>query len=296
MADEYAHLTERKNKKLLRNSTNSNPDIHFLTASCDLGVALNGGRRGARFGAESILNSLKSLTPHKNTTWAVSELLTQKEESKIGHKASQNIYADRIANKLNNQSTFIHLGGGHDHAYPLLKALRDSYKKIVIINIDAHCDTRIDIIPHSGTPFRQGDELGFEKYQIYQLGVHQFSNDQSTIEKLKNGDMTLFGKRNLPKDFDQIGRYLDEKLEIEKDDLVFISLDADAIDGSLMSAVSAVNPNGLTMEQVKGIFHWASYGLNNQLIYGIYEYNPILDDLSNKGSKTLANLIYEIFF
>jgi formiminoglutamase len=53
------------------------------------------------------------------------------------------------------EQNIIHLGGGHDHVYPLLKAIETKYKKIIILNIDPHCDTRESEHNHSGTPFRQ---------------------------------------------------------------------------------------------------------------------------------------------
>ena len=59
-----------------------------------------------------------------------------------------------------------------------------------------------------------------------------------------------------------------------------------------MEAVSAVNPEGLPMQRVRDIFAFYQDLPQQKKIYGIYEYNPVFDNLSCKGARTLAALIY----
>lgn len=277
----------------------------FSVGSSDLGVALNGGRRGARYGAQAIINHLLKMSSHSNeliksiTTWE------QKEESYKDFNNQQSLYASRLEEIVKNIAKFknlIHLGGGHDHAFPMLKAIKNSgYKKIIIINLDAHCDTRIDDKNHSGTPFRQGDALKFDEYKVFQIGINQFSNSKQTTEPLKHGSMEIFYKDNLGKKNTQsdVQRFLNDLIDNDKDykdTILFISLDCDAIDAAFMPGVSAINPNGLTPDFVEAVFKWGrdqSYFQNT--IYGIYEYNPIFDTESAHGAKVLSRILYKTF-
>jgi formiminoglutamase len=74
--------------------------------------------------------------------------------------------------------------------------------------------------------------------------------------------------------------------------LPILSLDADALNAAYMEGVSAVNPRGLSLEVVSDIFDFY-FKLDTEKKYcGIYEYNPLYDNLSAKGARILASLIY----
>lgn len=267
----------------------------FLLGESDSGVARNGGRRGARFAPQAVLACLKKLAKHRNCPSYQISVMDQITEEKHFFQEAQTISSKRILQAQQNYhvKNFIHLGGGHDHIYPLLKALEHQFKKITIINIDAHCDTRNDQLAHSGTPFAQFAKETKADFQLIQLGIHEYANTQSTLNSVKG--MQIFTPRNLPKDFQQMINFLNETIEIEKDRTYVISLDCDAIESASMEAVSAVNHNGLSMAQVKAVFYWGKYHANSKY-YGIYEYNPVYDNLSQKGARTIAGLVYELFY
>ena len=88
----------------------------------------------------------------------------------------------------------IHLGGGHDHIYPLLRALSAQNDRITVINIDAHLDTRTDDLPHSGTPFRQfARERGCNKVNFDPIrDPIPFSNASNNFRPLERGQMKCF--------------------------------------------------------------------------------------------------------
>ena len=58
-----------------------------------------------------------------------------------------------------------------------------------------------------------------------------------------------------------------------------------------MEAVSAVNHQGLSLTTVKIIFNTIKALQPTQQYLGIYEYNPIYDNLSQKGARALTDLI-----
>ena len=200
---------------------------------------------------------------------------------------------------IQKSAKIIQIGGGHDHIYPFLKAINTKYKKITVVNIDAHLDTRLDKTFHSGTPFRQFSEEVEGDFKLIQIGIHRFANPESNFQKLAKGKMDVFTFHDLKttsKNFSQevfpiIEKIIDHQND-ENNALVF-SLDCDAIDAGIMAGVSAVNHQGLPFFVVQEILNKIK-AKKNAMYFGIYEYNPVYDNLSEKGARAIANLLYHL--
>src|SRR5690606_24005866 len=113
----------------------------------------------------------------KKYTFIAEEVSSLEEELSDFHEA-QKKETSLISGHLKKypQSFICHLGGGHDHIFPLLSALGESYSELIVINIDAHADTRTDSSFHSGTPFRQFANSYPGKFHLFQMGLHPFAN------------------------------------------------------------------------------------------------------------------------
>lgn len=272
------------------------PTHLFLTSSSDTGVYRNGGRRGTQFAPEAIINTFKKLSKLSHIeAISYSEVSTPVTEQVDFHKA-QNAEAQKIADILqSNSAQTVHIGGGHDHVYPMIKALREVYSKkhIHIINIDAHLDTRVDKLSHSGTPFRQ--LINEDKnLTLYQVGIHRYANSQSNYNDL-NQQMKVLHKYQISENLEQLTLQLDSFLpKADSNDIWVLSIDIDAIDSSVMEAVSAVNHNGLMINQIKSIMSAVKQRSVTPYL-GIYEYNPLYDNLSQKGSRAIADLLVTWF-
>jgi formiminoglutamase len=273
----------------------------ILSSPSDIGVRRNGGRNGARFAPKGILNVLKKMNKHDfQNRIDIVDVTDQSEELK-DFEDSQLKSAKKIENEINinKQNKIIHIGGGHDHAYPLLKALDNSpqFENILILNIDAHCDTRIDDKHHSGTPFRDFDNDSTKPFHLIQYGIHSFANSKSTFTPLKNGTSEtimlrdILNSKNTPL---ELLKSLMEKcpFEITEKTALYFSLDCDAICGEQMKAVSAVNPMGLPLLHVDTLLDKFKTKTSGKTIFGLYEYNPVYEDLSQLGSRGLSHLIY----
>jgi formiminoglutamase len=287
-------LSKRSADKFkIEKSSSSSAKNTILTSESDLGVIRNGGRRGANYGPKAILSAISKMTCH--TKESISQIQIRKGSSSDSFESQQKIDIAILDNALKSSSkNFWHLGGGHDHIYPLLKSLSKNYKKICVVNIDAHLDTRIDKHPHSGTPFRQFSNEFDGDFTLYQLGIHKFANTKENYAQLKNGEMKVYSTTQIQREssnFVNMNSFLEKELLIPKDHLCILSLDCDAIDSTTMEAVSAVNHDGLSLQTIKSIFSWY-FSLRQEKNYiGVYEYNPIYDNLSNKGSRAIASLI-----
>jgi formiminoglutamase len=275
--------------------------INFINFSSDEGVIRNGGRRGSSLGPVGLLNVFKKMASSSHFSFKSDEVTSiadeQKDFDEAQKKSSKKII--RALDSLSSKKT-IFLGGGHDHVYPTLIALESLHpdKKIIILNIDPHTDTRIDDFKSSGTPFRQFDEYTKKGHQLIQIGSEKFANVESSKKSLKNLSQKIYSfeeikmntmnfKENIP--------YFSKIFGSTKNDeaLYFISLDVDAIESSVMEAVSAVNHQGLPLHFIEDLFTY----LNHQLecrYFGIYEYNPVYDNLSQKGARAISSLIYRL--
>ncbi len=275
--------------------------VVFLTSSSDIGVMRNGGRNGARFAPKAILNTFKkwTLTPKLNElNWAQVEVSSQDNEKQDFQEAqkTESHKISEVLSKSHSQQVF-HLGGGHDHIYPLLVSLGQKFKKIIVLNIDAHADTRADLDPHSGTPFRQFAESFKGEFHLFQYGLHEFANGASTLSPLSHGTQyRLFYHET--KNRVNVDGFLEKiSLEITEECAFVFSLDADALESNLIEAVSAVNPHGVTREEFSNLWNFyqaMTKTRNLRPIVGIYEMNPMYDSISGKSIKSMASIIFEM--
>lgn len=269
------------------------PHLLFLKSSSDVGVIRNNGRNGARFAPQSFMFHFKKMTQdHDLKNWRFSEIEVSSQDKENENFHSAQAHEASLIKKTAplKHDLLCHIGGGHDHIYPLVTALKEDFAKIIIINIDAHADTRTDSEFHSGTPFRQLDSE-INNFKIFQIGLHPYSNSFSTLTPLKS-EMPILWKEDC---VDDLIKTFFEKItsEITDKSLVVFSLDADAIKGSQMPGVSAVNADGISLEQLKKIMtHYLELPLSHSPVVGIYELNPVYDHLSGISMNTLANFIF----
>lgn len=279
--------------------SNSRGEKHclFLKSSSDTGVIRNGGRNGARFAPQSLIATFKKFSQSDSMkTISFSEVeVADGEAEKNDFASAQKLEAQRITEALQNEkeSYLVHLGGGHDHVYPLLRAKAQEYSRIVIFNIDAHADTRTDSEFHSGTPFRQFANEYQGELHLIQLGLHPFANSFSTLSPLNKGSSSTVWKndlieKNISEVFQKASKLIDEKT------FCLFSLDADALCGFEVPGVSAVNPNGISLETLKLL--WKNYSelrFSHPWALGVYELNPVYDTLASISMRTIGSFIFE---
>lgn len=293
------NASDRDRERIIENKTApSEADILFLKSSSDIGTVRNFGRRGSNFAPEAILTIVKKLALHTGEKWSDIEMADVHLETE-DFDSAQKDYTEKFSvlfQSYTRARKFIALGGGHDHIYPILKALNEKAKKIVVINVDAHLDTRTDSFHNSGTPFRQFSRECEGSFELIQLGIHDFANAKSTmseLEKTKEVVATYDDLKNLTTHFTHNWKLFERMIPYDKSTLYFLSLDADALESGLMEGVSAVNHRGLPYHFVEELLVYCLDVLKIRHM-GIYEYNPLFDNLSQKGARALAGLIYKM--
>lgn len=270
-----------------------------LALSCsDVGVQRNGGRMGSRLGPQALIATFKKLAlPRENqATFFLDQIVSEQvtEERDFPLSIQEQTANFRCVSK---QHDLIHLGGGHDHIYPLLCALDDS--PIVVINVDAHLDTRTDAAPHSGNPFRRFAHDTKQPFYLYQIGIHPFANSTSTQSPLPNTTTRILWRAEC--DHAELVSAFLMRLESElpSNATIIFSLDCDAIAAPEMEAVSAPNHLGLSLSfvhQLVGFYRDLNQRRSARNIWGIYEFNPVYDSISSRSARGVAGLMYRMVF
>ncbi len=273
-------------------------DLQLFLSPSDIGVQENKGRLGSRFAPQAIMAVFLKLNDSEISQRVFHHSLTSQLRDLDDYSGAIDQSVEEFKKNFSSKNPLVHLGGGHDHIYSLLKGLYDlGEKNLLILNIDPHCDTRIDEKPHSGNPFRRFVQNcpGWNG-KLIQVGISEMNNNKETLRGVSNMDIFNFEQlrvlsENFSKDL-SLNDFITQKT-IEVCDRVIISIDADVIESSVMEAVSAVSYKGIPAHYLRSLMVSLLRGIKKPHALGIYEYNPLYDNLSNKGSRYLAGLIYD---
>ncbi|MGN0017973.1 MAG: agmatinase [Candidatus Gastranaerophilaceae bacterium] len=157
---------------------------------------------------------------------------TQKSLDLIEKNVKQ-IYAD-------NKKVF-GIGGEHLVTLPEFKGVYSKYKDIAVVHFDAHTDLRQQYLgeemSHSAVMYHIGQIIGFEN--IKQIGIRSGMKEEWNIMKKYN---TL------------CHNYSD--LDCLKNKKIFVTVDLDVLDTSIMPGTGTPEAGGFTFEELMG---WIRY-------------------------------------
>lgn len=140
------------------------------------------------------------------------------------------------------------IGGGHNNAFPIIRALSTSIgDPIQVINFDPHADFRRLEGRHSGNPFSTAFQEGFLKFYAV-MGLHQSYNSEYMLDRLEaNSFLFSFFDDYLNGEADYTSDLATFKSRMEQAPFG-IELDMDAI-ANMPS--SAFTPSGFSVEQAR---------------------------------------------
>ena len=172
----------------------------------------------------------------------------------------------------------IFLGGEHTITVPIIRALKDTYSNISVIQFDAHCDLRDEYLEkkicHATVMRRVSDIIGIDN--LYQFGIRSGTREEFN-----------FGK-NLCK-FD-VFKPLSSVINNIKEP-IYLSIDVDVLDPGVLPAVSTPEPGGVSYQElIKALLLF-----KNKKIIGadIVEYTPMAASPYASGS-TVAEILREV--
>ena len=191
-------------------------------------------------------------------------------------KKALDITEDNVDCIYNDGQKLLGIGGEHLITLASVKSVLKKYDNVAVIQFDAHTDLRKQYLgeelTHSGVMYKIAELIGYEN--IAQIGLRSGEKEEFDIVKKYS---TLKTKK--------------EQLDKFKDKNIFLTIDLDVLDPSLMSGVGTPEAGGLTYLE---LMEWITY-LKNFNIVGadVMELAPDVD-ITKTSTATTCKLIREV--
>ncbi len=215
-----------------------------------LGVPFDGTatyQSGTKMGPNAILNASVNIEPYDDE---LGEIYTTGIFT-VGTLNIEEIHTDpkkvidalyHTGKKIVKDNKFlITLGGEHSLSQGVIRAYKEKYKKLSVLQLDAHLDlmqhfggTRYS---HASVSRRVVEDL---KCKVTSFGVRVVSREELEFIKMKKGFVSVFYAKDIYDNDD----WHDQAIETLEDN-VYITLDVDGLDVSIMPATGTPVPGGL---------------------------------------------------
>ena len=191
-------------------------------------------------------------------------------------KKALDITEENVDTIYSDNKKLLGVGGEHLITLASVKSVLKKYPDLAVIQFDAHTDLRSQYLgeelTHSGVMYRIANLIGYEN--IAQIGLR--SGERQEFETVEQYN-TLKTKPT--------------ELESFKNKPIFLTIDLDVLDPSLMSGVGTPEAGGLTYKE---LMDWIVY-LKDFNIVGadIMELAPDID-ITKTSTATCCKLIREV--
>ena len=188
-----------------------------------------------------------------------------------------------IKNLLNDNKFVATLGGEHSITSGIARAFNEKYNGLSVLQIDAHADLREDF---EGTKHSHACAMKrtMEICPIVQVGIRSLSFEES--EFIKEKKLKIF----LAKDIFDNDEWFDDAISrLSKN--VYITIDLDGLDPSVMPSVGTPEPGGLGYYQVLRFLKKVC-NKRNVVGFDVVELCPNENDISS--DFTAAKLVYKL--
>jgi agmatinase len=134
------------------------------------------------------------------------------------------------------------LGGEHSLSLGPIKALKEKYSDLSVLQLDAHADLRDE---YMGTKYNNACVMRrvMEYCPTTQVGIRSLSWEE--LQFLKHHKLQPFYNSRLTPDLSVMPQIIDSL-----SNTVYISIDLDVFDPSIMSAVGTPEPDGMQWSEV----------------------------------------------
>jgi formiminoglutamase len=262
--------------------------VVLLGFPSDAGVAINGGRVGARHGPEKFRSWMRRYgiadNPEVNIDLSGIRIADAGDiPAGLPLKASHTALTEKTGSIIQNGGIPFIVGGGNDQSYPNACGLLDAKPDIPVgvINIDAHLDVRPlnDGRAHSGSPFRlllEDPRFSGSHFIEFAAQGSQVSREHARYVKEKKAQIIWFSEVSRIDAATGAFRGALGRLAWECD-FLFVSFDLDSIRASEAPGVSCPGIMGL---RAKEAFEMAfAAGAHPKVgLFDLSEYNPLIEE------------------
>jgi len=150
-----------------------------------------------------------------------------------------------IKGLIQEEKFVVLLGGEHSLSLGAVRAFKEAFPGLSVLQLDAHADLRDEYL---GTKYSQACVMRriFELCPISQVGVRSLSCEEKQF--LTQNKLTPFYMSDLASNAASINQIVDSLSEN-----VYVTIDVDVLDPSVMPAVGTPEPDGMSWRQVLDI-------------------------------------------
>lgn len=205
-------------------------------------------------------------------------------KQKVNEEALELIY-NQTKVLLAQNKFIVSLGAEHTVSYGIIKAFKEEYNELSILQIDAHSDLRQS---YQGNKWSHASVMArcmeLNPEQLVQVGIRALCKEEAeTIKKTPNIHTTYAH---------QMGEENWQQTCIDNlSDNVYITIDADGFDPSIMPAVGTAEPNGLLWNDALQLLS-RTFKTKNVVGFDIVECAPREGDTLTEYN--LAKLTYKL--
>ena len=244
--------------------------------------------KGAAKGPEAILDASRNMELYdEELDKEISRVgICTLNELKIEEKPELmvNIVYENVKKLISDSKFPIVIGGEHSVTPGCVKACAASYDDFSVLQLDAHTDLREE---YDGTKFSHACTmkriLDISK-NIVQVGIRSLCDEEATF--IKKNNLKIFWAKDIFNDDKWIN---DAILKLSKN--VYITLDLDVFDPSIMPSVGTPEPGGLGYYQVLRFLRKV-FEERNVVGFDVVELSPNENDVSSDFTAT--KVIYKM--
>ena len=253
-------------------------------------------RKGCQQGPDAILNASQQLECYdEELDWEVAqeigiytaEPIADTRQGTVSAETMLQATQDAIV-RLHQEGKFvISLGGEHSITAGIVEGYRQLYpnEPFTVVQIDAHGDLRYEYegsIHNHACVMHRIVEMGLPTVQI---GIRSICKEESELIKAKN--LTVFRAREIATQTDWIDRAV-ASIPTQK---VFITIDLDGLDPTLIPGVGTPEPGGLNWYSLLSFLRQV---IETHEVIGcdVMELAPVQDSVVSEF--TAAKLIYKL--
>jgi agmatinase len=160
-------------------------------------------------------------------------------------KAAVDLLYEKTKTLIEQNKFVVSLGAEHTVTSGFVRAFAEQYKGLKVLQIDAHSDLRWE---YQGNPYSHASVMArvFEMgVGMCQVGIRAQCIEEAQLRKNNPNQIKTWYAHQIHKN----QNWIEEVVSDLKDCPVYITIDADGFDPSVMPAVGTAEPNGLTWHQ-----------------------------------------------
>jgi agmatinase len=188
-----------------------------------------------------------------------------------------------IKDLIQEEKFVVLLGGEHSLSLGAVRAFKEAFPRLSVLQLDAHADLRDEYL---GTKYGQACIMRriFELCPISQVGVRSLSREEKQF--LTQNKLTPIYMSDLALNKTSIDQIVDSLSED-----VYVTIDVDVLDPSIMPAVGTPEPDGMSWRQVLDII--AAVALHKHVVgFDLMEFCP--GEGPGSCAFLLAKLAYKL--